>query len=82
MASRVPLHIAIFDCDTPVPSVYAKKGMYGDIFETILRNAAETQPGIPVVRFEFTRYDCVRGDLPSYQDLELVDGIIITGSGM
>lgn len=81
MATLRRLHIAVLDCDTPVPNVYAERGTYGDIFEALLRDAAIQTPGVPELELEFSGYDCVRGCLPSMDDLEGVDGIIMTGSG-
>ncbi|CZR62220.1 uncharacterized protein PAC_12117 [Phialocephala subalpina] len=78
----ISLHIVGLDCDTPVPNVYAERGTYGDIFEALLRDAAVQTPGVPEVDLEFSSFDCVRGFLPSIEDLDRVDGIIITGSGM
>lgn len=76
------LHIVVLDCDTPVPNVYAERGTYGNIFETLLKDAVAQTPRIPELDLEFSGYDCVRGCLPSMVDLETVDGVIITGSGM
>ncbi|KAE8444038.1 hypothetical protein EG329_001167 [Mollisiaceae sp. DMI_Dod_QoI] len=76
----ISLHIVVLDCDTPVPNVYAERGTYADIFEALLRDAAVQTPGIPELDLEFSSYDCVRGYLPSSEELERVDGVIITGS--
>ncbi|KAF8857917.1 class I glutamine amidotransferase-like protein [Acephala macrosclerotiorum] len=76
----ISLHIVVLDCDTPVPNVYAERGTYADIFEALLRDAAEKTPGVPEVDLEFSSYDCMRGYLPSIEDLDRVDGLIITGS--
>lgn len=78
----ISLHIAVLDCDTPVPNVYAERGTYADIFEALLRDAAVQTRGVPELDLEFSGYDCVRGYLPSEQDLERIDGMIITGSGI
>lgn len=77
----ISLHIVVLDCDTPVPNVYAERGTYADIFEALLRDAAVKTPGVLEVDLEFSSYDCVRGHLPSIEDLHRVDGAIITGSG-
>jgi hypothetical protein len=79
--SSISLHIAIFDCDTPVPNVLALRGFYSDIFGVLLRDAAKTKLETKDVNLEFSRYDCVTGKLPSFENLGLVDGIVITGSG-
>jgi hypothetical protein len=75
------LHIAILDCDTPVPNVDAERGLYSDIFAELLREAAANTPSLPDVNLRFTEYDCVAGHLPSAQDLLRIDAVIITGSG-
>ena len=74
------LRIAILDCDTPVPNVYAERGLYSDIFISLLEDAAEKTPGLPQLNFQFTKYDAVQGNLPSEEDLRRIDAIIITGS--
>jgi len=74
------LRIAILDCDTPVPNVYAERGLYSDIFISLLEDAAEKTPGLPQLNFEFNKYDAVQGNLPSEEDLIRIDAIIITGS--
>ncbi|KUJ16897.1 class I glutamine amidotransferase-like protein [Mollisia scopiformis] len=74
------LHIVVLDCDTPVLNVYAARGTYGDIFEALLRDAAFHTQGVPELDLEFSSFDCVRGNLPTVENLDGVDGIIITGS--
>lgn len=75
------LHIAVLDCDFPVSNVYAERGTYGDIFEAILRDAASKTQEDLQLELDFSGYDCVRGCLPSVEELEDIDGIIMTGSG-
>ncbi len=79
--SPISLHIAVLDCDIPVPNVYAERGTYSDIFETLLRNAATKCRGLPKLNLQFSAYDCMQGQLPSLKDLNGIDAIIITGSG-
>ena len=74
------LHIAVLDCDTPVPNVYSERGLYSDIFEKLLRDAAKQTQDLPDFHLQFSKYDCVLGNLPSKEDLAKIDGIIITGS--
>jgi len=76
----ITIHIAIFDCDTPVPNVYAERGLYSDIFISLLNDAAEKIIGLPQLNFQFSKYDAVQGTLPSEEELLLLDVIIITGS--
>jgi hypothetical protein len=75
------LHIAVLDCDTPVPNVYAERGLYSDIFAALLRDATTKTQGLPGLELRFTKYDCVLGHLPSKEELLQIDAIIITGSG-
>jgi hypothetical protein len=75
------LHIAILDCDTPVPNVYVERGLYSDIFAALLRDAAESTPGFSKLHLSFSKYDCVLGRFPSQEDLQRIDAAIITGSG-
>ena len=78
----IQLHIAVLDCDTPVPNVYAERGLYSDIFAALLRKSVEKTPSLPPVDLQFSKYDCVAGHVPSEDDLLQIDGVIITGSGM
>ena len=74
------LKIAILDCDTPVPNVHAKLGKFSDIFVTLLKVAAGQANGSPKLELEFPIYDAVIGEVPSKEDLEEIDGVLITGS--
>ena len=76
-----PVRIAILDTDTPVPNVYSERGLYSDIFAGLLRDAARKDSELSALKFEFSRYDSVLGQVPSLEDLEKLDAIIITGSG-
>lgn len=75
------LHLAVLDCDTPVPNVLPERGLYSDVFESLLRDAVLKTPGLTKLKLDFSSYDSVQGELPSSQDLHHIDGIIITGSG-
>jgi hypothetical protein len=75
------LRIAVLDCDTPVPNVYAERDLYSDIFEALLRDAATKTPEFAGLKLEFSKYDSVKRVEPSDEDLQRLDGIIITGSG-
>ena len=75
------MHIVTLDCDTPVPNVLAERGLYSDIFETLLRDAASTLNDVPQLDLHFSKYDCVRGELPSEDDLKGIDAVLLTGSG-
>ncbi|KAG9238999.1 class I glutamine amidotransferase-like protein [Amylocarpus encephaloides] len=74
------LHITVLDCDTPVPNVYAERGLYSDIFATLLRDAASKTPELSGVELRFSKYDSVRGEEPSAEELSNIDAIVITGS--
>lgn len=80
MSSPIRLHIAILDCDTPVPGVYAERGLYSDIFITLLNDTKSNLNNLLEVDLQFSKYDCVAGKLPSEADLQTIDGILITGS--
>jgi hypothetical protein len=38
--SPLQIHTAILDCDTPVPNVYADRGLYSNVFATLFQDAA------------------------------------------
>lgn len=75
------LRIAILDTDTPVPNVYAERGLYSDVFASVLQDAASRSPELSALKLEFSKYDSVLGEVPSLEDLANLDAIIITGSG-
>lgn len=80
--STQTLHIATFDCDTPVPNVYAERGLYSDIFADLLRIAHTQTPSLPPnLELQFSSYDSVIGIYPTEEELEKIDAIILTGSG-
>jgi hypothetical protein len=82
MASSTRIHVALLDCDTPVPLVLAERGMYSDIFRGLIIDAAEKQLGkSKKVKWEFSTYHCVKGELPHENKLEDIDAVLITGSG-
>lgn len=79
------LRVASLDCDIPVPNVYAERGTYSDIFEALLRKAKKTELRDVVnadeLELEVKAYNAVRGELPRDDELNGIDGIIVTGSG-
>lgn len=79
MATQI--HIAVLDCDTPVPNVYSQRGLYSDIFEILLNDAKKKSPDLTGLKLKFSKYDSVRGEEPSDEELENINGVIITGSG-
>jgi len=79
--STTSLHIAILDCDTPVPKVLSKLGKYSDIFSKLLRDALSTTKELPRgLQLRFSAFDSVMGECPSEEELRDIDGVIITGS--
>jgi hypothetical protein len=76
------MRIAILDADVPVPAVRAVKGLYSDIFEALLREAAEELPEYKDTELQFKAYDSVKGELPIRDELAGFGGIVVTGSGM
>jgi GMP synthase (glutamine-hydrolysing) len=71
-------HIAVLECDTPVPAVKNTRGSYGEIFESLLKKGLqELNPPhniAPVV----TKWDVVASQ--EYPNLHEVDAILISGS--
>jgi hypothetical protein len=78
--SPASLHIAVINCDIPVPNVLAARGLYSDIFASLLRKATEFYPVWKRTELVFTAYDAVKGELPKQEELEKLDGLLITGS--
>lgn len=73
--------IAIFECDTPVDAVHAKRGSYGDIFQDLLTQSLHlVGKSHGDLSLEVTKWDVVHS--MSYPDLseEKVDAILLTGS--
>ncbi|KAF2396595.1 class I glutamine amidotransferase-like protein [Trichodelitschia bisporula] len=78
---KLPLRIAILECDTPLTNTKAKFGGYGGVFKQLLERAAETlkQPGLSATEgLELSFYDVVQSK--SYPALDDIDAILITGS--
>ncbi|KAF2733967.1 class I glutamine amidotransferase-like protein [Polyplosphaeria fusca] len=70
------IRIAMLNADIPVPNVFAQRGTYGNIFHTLLSEAAaRTAPG---VKIESADYDVREGHYPA--SLSNVDVLLITGS--
>ncbi|KAF2495755.1 class I glutamine amidotransferase-like protein [Lophium mytilinum] len=72
-----PLHIAILDTDNPVPTVLAKRGLYSNIFTSLLQDAS-SRLSYPTITT--TAYDVVSGQYPPTTVLSTLSGIVITGS--
>ncbi|KAH1440877.1 hypothetical protein KXV53_001392 [Aspergillus fumigatus] len=90
------LHIAIFDLDVPVPTVYTTRGLYSSQFTRLLAAAAarlsQSQSLAPgkEITIRTSSYDVIGGIFPPAHLLqrsppgaggkERIDGILLTGS--
>ncbi|KAA8644199.1 hypothetical protein EYZ11_004685 [Aspergillus tanneri] len=90
------IHIAILDCDLPVPAVYPTRGLYSSQFRTLLQSAAARLPRN--IAIHTTAFDVVGGCLPPLASLRTdprseneppspsnplaqpIDAILITGA--
>lgn len=71
-------HIAVLECDTPVPAVKDTRGSYGQIFESLLKKGLQELDPPHNVTPVFTKWDVVASQ--EYPDLHEVDAILISGS--
>jgi hypothetical protein len=80
--TRLPLRIAVLECDTPLDNTKAKYGGYGGVFEALLKSSAAAleQPTRldPDRDLQISKWDVVNGQ--DYPRLEDIDAILITGS--
>lgn len=82
-----PLRVAVLETDTPLDKIKALYGGYGEIFERLLKAAADSlgQPDlISKDHIEITKYHVVP-DTPEKQELRYpniddIDAVLITGS--
>ena len=75
MSSESPPRIALFLCDTPIPTVRAVDGIYTDIFNTLLRKSR------PDLQYVLDPYDVrEKQEYPRPEDLAKYDAIMLTGS--
>jgi GMP synthase-like glutamine amidotransferase len=90
------LHIAIFDLDVPVPTVYAARGLYSSQFARLLAAAAarlsqsQSLPPGKQITISTSSYDVIGGIFPPAHLLqrsspgaggkESINGILLTGS--
>lgn len=51
-----------------------------DVFEDLLRDAAERSNAIDL-DLQFSKYDCIVGELPTEHELGEIDALLMTGSG-
>jgi hypothetical protein len=79
---KLPLRIAILECDTPLDKTRAKYGRYGGVFKQLLERGADKlgHPGLSAKQgFELKMYNVV-DDPKIYPSLEDIDAIVMTGS--
>ncbi|KAK7538189.1 class I glutamine amidotransferase-like protein [Phyllosticta citribraziliensis] len=79
---KPPFRIAVLEADTPLPDVVEQFGRYGDIFERLLKTAADAmgQPDVISARdLQVSKWDVVDNE-DSYPDLDDVDAVLISGS--
>lgn len=73
-----PLRIAVLECDTPIPPVVAKFGVYGDIFEDLLKRGLEASTS--TAEIEVSKWHVVEN--PVYPNPNECDALLLTGSSM
>lgn len=79
---KLPLRIAILECDTPLDNTRAKYEGYGGVFKQMLSRAADAlqHPGLSSSQgLELSIYQVVEKE-DVYPNLEDIDAILITGS--
>jgi hypothetical protein len=79
---KLPLRIAILECDTPLEGTKKRYGGYGPVFKQWLtRGAVALQyPGLNADEgLEFSYHDIQLNDAV-YPKLENIDAIVMTGS--
>lgn len=78
---KLPLRIAVLECDIPMQPLASRFGTYPRIFSTLLNSAADAlrYPGLSSREgLEISGWDVVNGG--KYPVLENIDAILITGS--
>lgn len=72
------ISLAILECDTPIPTVKARYGSYGEIFRRQLTAGIETllSQGDDI-ELETSTWDAVASNLPALDD---IDALLISGS--
>lgn len=81
---RLPLRIAVLECDTPPDNANAKYGGYGGVFKTLLNSSLKElqNPDLsdPESVLDISSFDVVTAQ--EYPDLNGVDALLLTGSSM
>lgn len=70
------VRIALFLCDTPIPSIVEESGTYVRIFSDFIRKSTPND----AVSFVMDPYD-VRNKMEYPEDVDKYDAIMLTGSG-
>lgn len=79
---KLPLRIAVLECDTPLEKTRAKYSGYGGVFKQLLQRGADKlgHPGLSATEgMELTMFDVVNnpGVFPKMED---IDAIVLSGS--
>lgn len=82
ISSKLPLRIAILECDTPLEKTKAKYGGYGGVFRQMLERSADalqypklsSKHGLELTYFKVEQHPEL------YPRLDNIDAILITGS--
>ncbi len=82
ISSKLPLRIAILECDTPLEKTKAKYGGYGGVFRQMLERSADAlqYPGLSSKQGLELTYFQVEQHPELYPSLDNIDAILITGS--
>ena len=78
---RLPLRIAILECDTPLDGTRERYGGYGGVFTALLKAGAATLGRDDIsstAGLEITKWDVEKAE--TYPHLGDIDAILITGS--
>jgi hypothetical protein len=80
---KLPLRIAILECDTPLPGTQAKFGSYGGVFRHLLERAADAlgQSGLSAAQGLQLSSFHVQSQA-GFPNLDDVDAILLTGSSI
>lgn len=81
-SGKLPLRIAILECDTPLDKTRAKYGGYGGVFKQLLDRSADAlqYPGLSSKYGMELSYFNVEQHPDLYPSLDDIDAILITGS--
>lgn len=78
---KLPLRIAILECDTPLNKTKAQFGGYGGVFRQLMERAADTlgHPGLDAKHGLELSYWHVEKEV-GFPNMEDIDAIMMTGS--